>query len=360
MCSPACPIGIGSPCAVARPDPHRQFELVIEIAAGAVARRVLVRQLALAVRPAHRDVRFAHRRGPAVIGDRHVFVVRVQRVVRVAAAPAIRGVVDAGEKIGEVADRRRQVQPAIGGAVQQPVGERLGPAAGPSVASSAKTCRRKARRGSGAERHQRVQRAARGGRGGALRLAREQPGIERGAQVEDHVADRDAAARAFVGHGAAARAEHAERQVLQRELRHGRWPNRPSSGARDHGFRRSCRILPYLPQIAGDIRRRGRAAARRICLPRGGTAPRRQCRRPSATRDKAADHRDQPERAVMRQRATAMRAERRHRHLQKAHQPRRGAGQPRLDAERRGHRPPAGSARRRSRRTRSARTASRR
>ena len=34
---------------------------------------------------------------------------------------------DAGEKIGEVADRRRQVQPAIGGAVQQPVGERFGP-----------------------------------------------------------------------------------------------------------------------------------------------------------------------------------------------------------------------------------------
>ena len=49
-----------------------------------------------------------------------------QRVVRVAPAAAIGGVVDAGEEIGEVADRRRQVQPAIAGVMQQLRGERLG------------------------------------------------------------------------------------------------------------------------------------------------------------------------------------------------------------------------------------------
>ena len=133
-----------------------------------------------------------------MIGDRDVFVIRGQRIVRVAAAPAIRGVMDAGEKIGEVADRRRQVQPAIGGAVQQPIGERFGLGRRAVGAEQRKNLPPQNAARLRAERHQRVQCAARSGPGGALRLAREQAGTERGAQVENHVADRDAAARAFV------------------------------------------------------------------------------------------------------------------------------------------------------------------
>src|SRR5439155_468413 len=40
---------------IARPDPDGELELVIELAAGPIARRILVRRLALAARPANRD-----------------------------------------------------------------------------------------------------------------------------------------------------------------------------------------------------------------------------------------------------------------------------------------------------------------
>src|SRR5229473_691259 len=70
-----------------------------------------------------------------------------------------------------------------------------------------------------AERHQLVEARA----GGGFRRGRccpgEQPGLVRSAQVEDHVADRDAAARLRARRGAARRAEHPERKVLQRKLR---------------------------------------------------------------------------------------------------------------------------------------------
>src|SRR6266851_7245150 len=50
------------------PDPHREFQLVIELAARAMARGILLRQLALAARPANRDTRGPHGGCPAVIG----------------------------------------------------------------------------------------------------------------------------------------------------------------------------------------------------------------------------------------------------------------------------------------------------
>ena len=60
-----------------------------------------------------------------MIGDWHIFVIRAQRIVRIAAAAAVPGMVNAGKKIGEVADRRRQMQPAIAGAMQQLASERF-------------------------------------------------------------------------------------------------------------------------------------------------------------------------------------------------------------------------------------------
>ena len=218
-----CSAGVGDrdrlALAVAGSDPHRELQLVIELAARPEARRRLVGQLALAARPAHRHARLAHRGGAAVIGDRHVFVVRAERVVRVAPPAAIGGVVDAGEEIGEVADRRRQVQPAIAGAMKEPVGERLG--LGPPGAVGGKQredllAQRAARRG--AQRHQRVEAARRRPPRPRSRPAREQPGVVRRAQVENLVADRDAAARPRIRHGATGRAEHPEGQVLQRKL----------------------------------------------------------------------------------------------------------------------------------------------
>ncbi len=154
-----------------------------------------------------------------MIGDRHVFVVRAERIVRVAPPAAIGGVVDAGEKIGEIADRRRQVQPAIAGAMKEPVGERLGLGPPRTIGGEQREdllAQRPARRR--AQRHQRVEAGAGGrlgrGRGGPG----EQPGLACRAQVENRVADRDAAARQSIRHGAAGRAEHPEGQVLQRKL----------------------------------------------------------------------------------------------------------------------------------------------
>ena len=93
-----------------------------------------------------------------MIGDRHVFVIWAERIVRVAAAPAVAGVVDAGEKVGEIVDRRRQVQRAVARPVQQPGGERLGLAPPGAVGGEQRKdllAQSAARRG--AQRHQAVQ-----------------------------------------------------------------------------------------------------------------------------------------------------------------------------------------------------------
>src|ERR1700756_1740993 len=123
--SPASPIGIGWPSSFPGPDPHRQFELLIELSARAEARRILIRRFALAARTSDRHTRRPHRRGPAVISDGYIFVVRAERVVRIAPHTAISRVVDAGEEIGVAADRRWQVHRAIGDVVQQLRRERL-------------------------------------------------------------------------------------------------------------------------------------------------------------------------------------------------------------------------------------------
>ena len=98
---------------VARPDPQPQFQLVIEIARRAEAGHRLAAGLALAVRPMDVRVRHEHRRCPAVIAHRHVFVVRQQRGVGPELPSDIGRVMDAGIEIRVVADRRRQVQRAI-------------------------------------------------------------------------------------------------------------------------------------------------------------------------------------------------------------------------------------------------------
>src|SRR5262249_19669911 len=61
-------------------DPYRQLELVVELLRRTEARRVFVDRLTLTVRAPNRYPRRPHRGGPAVIRNRHVFIIRAQRV----------------------------------------------------------------------------------------------------------------------------------------------------------------------------------------------------------------------------------------------------------------------------------------
>src|SRR5262249_38853494 len=70
-------------------------------------------------RAAQRRARHGDRGGAAVIADGHVFVIRQQRIVGAEQLARIGGVVDAGEKVGVVADRRRKLEAAIVGAVNE-------------------------------------------------------------------------------------------------------------------------------------------------------------------------------------------------------------------------------------------------
>ncbi len=119
MCSAAVPIGIGSPGALPGPIHTPEFQLEIQVAARAEARLGLLGRLALPVGPAHRGAAGPHGGGAPVIGDRHVLVVRQQRLVGAEQPPGIGGVMDAGVEIGVVADRAGQVQRAIAKPVQQ-------------------------------------------------------------------------------------------------------------------------------------------------------------------------------------------------------------------------------------------------
>ncbi len=150
-----------------------------------------------------------------MIGDGHVFVVGQQRVVRAELPPRVGRVMDAGEEIGVVADARRQVHRAIGGAEQQPLADGLEPrAVGTAGVQQLRDRLPQRAPRPGAEREQRIERIAARGLGGEPGVALEQARLGGGSEVENLVPDRDAAARAL-----ARRAEHAERQVLDREIR---------------------------------------------------------------------------------------------------------------------------------------------
>src|SRR5262249_19434295 len=114
---------------VAGTDPNAKLELVVEAARGAEARSGLACGLTLAVRAAQRGAGDRDRGGAAVITDRHVFVVRQQRIVGSKELARIGGVVNAGEEIGVVADRGRKLEAAIRRAVNKPRAQRFYPCA---------------------------------------------------------------------------------------------------------------------------------------------------------------------------------------------------------------------------------------
>jgi hypothetical protein len=164
-----------------------------------------------------------------VVGDRDIFVVRHQRIFRPADGARGVRVVDAGEEIGEVADPNRQVQPATGGVMRKPAGNgadfpRIGSVGIQDVADP--PTQRLPRGGTGFQQRVQVAPARRLGR--LARGTGEQACFQGRADVEDLIADRDAAACRT-----ALEAEHAERQVLDGKHRMavgGRDPTGPAGG----------------------------------------------------------------------------------------------------------------------------------
>src|SRR6266511_1425813 len=117
-----CRLGDRDRCAkrVARADPDAKLKLVVETARWPEARNGFACAFALAIRAAQLRAGRSDRGGATVIADRHVFVIRQQRIVRAKELARIAGVVDAGEEVGVIADRGRKLEPAILGAVKEP------------------------------------------------------------------------------------------------------------------------------------------------------------------------------------------------------------------------------------------------
>ncbi len=143
-----------------------------------------------------------------MIADRHPLVVGQQGDIGAEQLADIGRVVDAGVEIRVVAHARRHVQDAVRGAVQQgsPLLRTLGQQRADRLAQ------RPAR--SRAQRQEGVERSPGADLAGGLRLALEQARVVERAQIEDHVPDRDAAPWR-----PGERAEHAQGQVLDREIR---------------------------------------------------------------------------------------------------------------------------------------------
>ena len=96
---------------VAAADPDAELELVIEAAARAIFGRIGVGGLALAVGPDHRLARSAHRARPAMIADRHIFIVGQQRIVGPELLADVGRMMNPDIEIAVVADQARHVQP---------------------------------------------------------------------------------------------------------------------------------------------------------------------------------------------------------------------------------------------------------
>ena len=192
---------------VALADPDTEFQLVIEAAAGAKAWRVVVRVLALAAWTDHRLARGPNGRCAAVVSDRHVFVIRQERVVGSELTPDVQGVMYPDVKIGVVADPRGQVQ----GALVRPVQHGAQGLRVIVLAEEGAKVEAKLAPGGGQKAEQAVQRLA-------LQHGRRKVGqdarFRRSVKVEDVVADGRPRPRPPAGG-----AENAQWQILDGEVR---------------------------------------------------------------------------------------------------------------------------------------------
>jgi hypothetical protein len=104
---------------IARPNPGAELKFKVEPGAWPEAGHGVLAEQPLAIRPAYRRAGGKHAGSAAVIGNRHVLVIRCQRRIRAAAAPGVGGVMDTGEEIRKRADRCRQMHRARGRIMQQ-------------------------------------------------------------------------------------------------------------------------------------------------------------------------------------------------------------------------------------------------
>jgi hypothetical protein len=223
-----------------RADIHAELKFEIEIARGTIGRRRVVRALALTARAFERGAARNDRRGAAVIGDGHVFVVRHQRIVRPKHAAGVGRVEDRGEEVGEVADDCRQAD------LRLRHGSEMLTQALVAVIGAQGARERQAERGPGSrsERHEMIEPRRRAHsrclRGNAVER---RTGCR---HVEDLVADRHAHPR----RQSRPRAKDAERQILNREVGAGRVGAFDKTSARGIvGFvERSCHF-PSLPDL---------------------------------------------------------------------------------------------------------------
>ena len=110
--------GLAEPVAAAEVEAH--FELQIQPLARTEIRRCAgSRRLTLPERPLYRAMPDLHRRGPAVIGDRHPFVILRQRIFRRPQRAGRTRVIDAGIEIGVVRHFRRKMEGACDHGCQQ-------------------------------------------------------------------------------------------------------------------------------------------------------------------------------------------------------------------------------------------------
>ncbi len=113
------PDGDGGAQGIALRHPDAQLQLIVEASAGFEDRHLGVRRLALAARAHHGLAAGAHRRGAAMIADRHIFVVGQQRIVGAEQLADIGGMMDADIEIGVIADPRGQMQRDRGAVMQR-------------------------------------------------------------------------------------------------------------------------------------------------------------------------------------------------------------------------------------------------
>ncbi len=192
---------------VAAADPEAELELVVEAAARPIVRRVRIRRLALPAGAHHRLARRPHRARPAVVADRHIFVVGQQRAFGPELATDIGRVVDADVEVGVVADQAGHVHPHLALADQA----RLDIVAVALVAEQLGKAQPKVAMGVPAARQPAVQDGL--GEIAAPALVEQ---VGDGRQIEDVVADGDAGPAAALGFG-----EDPERQVLHRKIASG-------------------------------------------------------------------------------------------------------------------------------------------
>ena len=206
--------GNGVAHVVALANPNAQLQFVIQTRAWTEGRLGLTGRQGLAFRATHVGAGWTNGRGAAMVADRHVLVVRQQRVFRAEQFASVLRMLDTDVEVGVIVDFRWQVHLAIRRQWQQfrTLGFDLA-AQSAAFAEQFQQAFTQRHTRLAAQCEERIQLAATGRFGGVFCRTVEQPGIECHLKIKNMLAD---------GHAAAwrrtLRAEHAQRQVLQREI----------------------------------------------------------------------------------------------------------------------------------------------